>query len=233
MKLDIKNLKTYIISPATGRYKERFEITLERLKTIGFTNVELFISIPAENGTESLTNTQYAILKKELDNDHPFIILEDDLGIHKDVDSVEIPDNYDALYLGVSKWAYPHSVEAIGNPSFHITRNSYEHSKDFSESLTKIEGVTSTHAILFKGREFIKRIVQTMNKFHGQRVYSDLIMAANHKYFNVYALKVPLFYQDASIGGQQEPTYMEFYAGKYRYVPDIADCRAGRRQIDD
>jgi hypothetical protein len=233
MKLDIKNLKTYVISPANGKYKERCEITLQRLKTIGFTNVELFISIPAENVVESLTHTEYAIFKKELDNDQPFTILEDDLGIHNNIDSLEVPDDYDAIYLGLSKWAYPYSVDSIGKPGYHIVRNAPEHSKDFSEHLTKIEGVTSTHAIIFKGREFVKRIIETMDRFNGQRVHNDLIIAVNHKDFNVYALKGPMFYQDESIGGQQEPTYMEFYAGRYRYVPDIIQYRAGTKPVYD
>lgn len=231
MKINIKELKIYMISPASGRYKDRCEISLQRLRDIGFSNIELFISIPAANGTESLTKTQYAILKKELDNEEPFIVVEDDLGIYTNFEMIEVPDNYDAIYLGVAKWVYPYSVENIGQPNFHIHHNKPEDVKDISDKLVKINGMTGTHAILFKGREFMRTIIETMERFDGQRMYSDLMMAVNHKHFNVYALKEPLVYQDAEIGGQQDPTYLTFYEGCYRYVGDVDEYIAGIKPL--
>lgn len=231
MLLNIKNTKTYVISPATGKYKERSEIVLQRLKDAGYTNVQLFISVPAKSGVESLTRTNYAIFEKELNNEEPFIILEDDINFYNNITTIEVPDDYDLLYLGVSKWVYPHDETTLGLPGYHIRTNNRDYMKSVTEEIAKINGTTSTHAILFRNRDFIRQVMGLMDYHEGKSVYHDLIFATNHRYFNVLAIKSPIFYQDAAIGGQQEPTYYRFYEGFYRYITDVEEILAGRKEL--
>jgi hypothetical protein len=78
MILDIKNTTVYLVSPGTDKYKDRVLTVFRRLIDEGFSKIEFVKSLPGLNGAASLTHTVLHIFKRELNNDKPFIILEDD-----------------------------------------------------------------------------------------------------------------------------------------------------------
>ena len=71
MLVDIKSTKVYLISPGTGKYRDRTITVLVRLIDEGFKRVEYVKSLPGLNNTASLTNTVLDIFKRELDGDQP------------------------------------------------------------------------------------------------------------------------------------------------------------------
>ena len=107
MLLDIKNITVYIISPGINNYRNKLLTVFERVVNEGFKRVVFFKSLPGPNKTASLTNTVLEIFKQELNNDKPFIILEDDCAFFTKYDQIEIPENTDMVYLGVALWSYP------------------------------------------------------------------------------------------------------------------------------
>jgi len=209
MIIDIKKIKVYLISPAVDKYRERVSTVFNRLLDAGFQNVEFVKSMQSINNVSSLTNTCINIFKNELNNSEPFIIIEDDCILYHNYDTIELPDNFDALYLGVSRWVYPYSVETIPIPVRPpIEHNSPKNIKSYDDNLTKINGMCGTHAIMYHSRNYLKKFLDVMNwgASISNNLNHDLIFAVIHSQFEVFALKKPMFYQDNNLGGQEDAT---------------------------
>jgi hypothetical protein len=213
MLLNIKDITVYIISPGTNNYRSKLLTVLERVIDEGFKSVVFFKSVPDPNKTASLTNTVLEIFKRELNNDNPFIILEDDCAFFTKYDQVEIPDNTDMLYLGVSLWSYPYSTDTLYSmyrPD--IVFNSIETVESYNNTLVKIKGMTGGHAILYISRDFIRTFIEKMTDISKYIVDlpHDLLFSTLHPSFNIFGLKKPMFYQDATLGGQEDITKLTF-----------------------
>jgi hypothetical protein len=219
MLLDIKDITVYIISPGVSTYRSKLITVFERVVDEGFKNVVFFKSVPGPNKTASLTNTVIEIFKKELNNDKPFIILEDDCAFFTKYDQIEIPDNTDMLYLGVSLWSYPYDIDTlylIKRPN--IFRNSIDTIESYNDDLVKITGMTGGHAILYISRDFIRQFLCKMAdiSIYIDDLPHDLLFSSLHKSFNVFGLKQPMFYQDATLGGQEDVTKLTFNGECFR-----------------
>jgi hypothetical protein len=213
MIVDVKSTKVYLISPGENNYRDRALTVFSRLLDLGFKNIIFFKSVPGPNSTASLTNTVLEIFKKEIYNFEPFFIIEDDCESLTKYDKLELPDNWDLLYVGVSKWAYPHSINTLYNkPRPNIVNNSSDTVKTFNDDLVKINSMTSTHAILYNSREFIRTFINKMNEIskNVNDLPHDLLFSTLHSSFNVFGLKNPMFYQDSKLGGQEDVTKLTF-----------------------
>jgi hypothetical protein len=219
MIIDIKNTRVYIISPGVNKYRDRILTVFGRLIDEGFKNIIFYKSVAGPNNTASLTNTVIEIFKKELKNDDPFIILEDDCAFFTKYDQITIPDNADMLYLGVSLWTYPFSTDTLFSRNRpNIFHNSVNTVKSHDDNLTKILGMTGTHAILYNSREFMRTFINKMNDISKtiDDLPHDLLFSTLHLMFKAYALKLPMFYQDSSLGGQEDVTKLRFNGECYR-----------------
>lgn len=221
MIIDIKDIKVYLISPATDKYRHRVNTVFGRLLDAGFKSIEFVRSLPSHNNVSSLTNTCIKIFKQEMNNIEPFIIIEDDCEFFYKYDKIEMPDEFDALYLGVSQWVYPHPVETIPIPVRPpIEHNSPSTIKSYNDNLTKIIGMCSTHAILYRSRNYLKTFIDIMywGATMSNNLNHDLIFAVIQKNFEVFALKKPMFYQDTSLGGQEDATKLTYNGSYYEYI---------------
>jgi hypothetical protein len=219
MLLDIKSITVYIISPGVDNYRSKLLTVFERVVNEGFKNIIFFKSVPGPNKTASLTNTVLEIFKQELNNDKPFIILEDDCAFFTKYDQIEIPDTADMLYLGVSLWSYPYSVDTLYSMYRpNIICNSIDTVETHNNTLVKIKAMNGTHAILYISRDFIRTFIDKMTDIskYIDDVPHDLLFSSLHKSFNVFGLKEPMFYQDALLGGQEDVTKLTFNTDCYR-----------------
>jgi hypothetical protein len=219
MLLDIKDITVYIISPGTDNYRSKLLTVFERVVDEGFKHITFFKSIPGPNKTASLTNTVLEIFKQELNNDKPFIILEDDCAFFTKYDQIEIPDTADMLYLGVSLWSYPYRVDTLySRIRPNIICNLIDTVESYNNTLVRIKAMNGTHAILYISRDFIKTFIEKMTdiSLYIDDVPHDLLFSSLHESFNVFGLKQPMFYQDATLGGQEDVTKLTFNIESYR-----------------
>lgn len=228
MKLDIRKVKTYVISPGEGKYESRLKTALERLKNAGFVNVEHMKCVPDPNNTNSLSKTNAFIFEKEKHNRTPFIILEDDIqidNIHSENDwLINIPKNASAIYLGCCIWVYPHKYHTL-SLGLNIRLPIPHDHKSYNEDLVHIKGMTSAHAILFLNRDNLTEIATTCIKSHlGLVTAHDLILATLQQHYNIYALKKPIFYQDGTQGGQEDVT-------RVKWGPNFYISHTGRMYV--
>jgi hypothetical protein len=164
----------------------------------------------------SLTRTNLLVFREQLKTSEPFILLEDDCEVwHLPKEDLEIPDNADAVYVGVSKWIYPHVYERLGQSYTPILTNAPPFIESVSDTLTRVKGMTSTHAILYIGRAYIQKCIEAIEPHLVFMTPHDLVLATQHATHNVYALKEPMFYQDALLQGQEQPTKLIFNGTSY------------------
>lgn len=217
--MDLRQVRTYVISPGTGKFGQRLRDTLDRLRRIGFQNVEHVPSVPDESATNSLSRTNLLIFEKEKDRDTPFLVVEDDIQIDdfpttENMWHITIPKDAVAVYLGVSKWVYPHEYHTLSCGK-HIRRMTPMDHIPHDDHLVRIRGMTSTHAILFLDHHFLQTISLCVRSHLPLRTPHDLVMATLQQHYKMYALKKPLFYQDLQQGGQQAETRLIWQDDQY------------------
>lgn len=199
--------RVYVISPAIDMYRNRLLNVIKRLIELGFHDVRFIKSLPDESKSNSLTKTVISIFKREinLNDKEPFIIVEDDVQLLNYQCKITIPEKTSAIYLGVSKWIYPHGYNCI-NKGKGIRKICSNDTTIVDEQLVKINGMLGTHGILFVNHKFIMDAITRMETHLIEKTPHDLIFASMQSEYNIYALKKPIFFQDKKLGGQENET---------------------------
>jgi hypothetical protein len=129
----------------------------------------------------------------QFDENQPFIILEDDA---KETlffkETIEVPDDFDAVYLGISTFG---SV-LFNNGEYHGVK--YIEVLKINENIFKLYNMLSAHAILYKKNNYSKSLFSLYDHAISKNIHSDIISANEMKKYNVYGLKYPIFYQSSS-----------------------------------
>jgi hypothetical protein len=183
MKINLLEVPVYYIN--LDEQDEKRKLTESLLKNLGFKYVQRFSAIKHEAGRIiGCARSHYEILSRSIKP--PFIILEDDCALNKEFNPiVELPDNADALYLGISHWGryLNHS-----GPYVHITK--------FNDEIVRVHNMLATHAIMYITQEYINMCKRISYNF-GYEIenHLDIGFAEIHRFFNVYSFDKPLFGQ--------------------------------------
>ena len=187
MKIDIRDVKCCWINLDSA--KENAEDMVKQFDELEIKNHERLSArqIEPPAGTPQTiyhyvgcAQSHIDILENEM-NDEPLLILEDDAKYIPEWynDVIEnIPDNTDAIYLGISQGDGRYFAQDIGN------------------NLARIKGVFATHAIMFLTKEYKKAVVDIAKEFvYNRRIPFDLGCATIQHRYNVIAPHLPYFYQ--------------------------------------
>ena len=183
MILNLKKTKTYCITLDENPLGSKIFSVLSEL---GYENINPrpgYIDRRAK--PYGISMAVYNVIKDHLSNDtfEPFIIFEEDARPIRDIDTVEIPDNADALYLGL----------ILGG---NITNETI--------SKTNISGVYSiidpvgAHAIAFLSKEYALKVKVVASKIISGNFFTAHIDGGYcylSKTNNLYAID-PIFCQD-------------------------------------
>lgn len=213
--MDLREVRVYVISPGTGKFRKRLQETITRLRSAGFTKIEHVWSVPDPNPTDSLSRTNLVIWEKEQDRAGPFLVVEDDIQVVPGAGFVlTLPPGAAAIYLGVSVWVYPYEYHTLscGKNIRHITGHD---TRPYDDHLVEVRGMTGGHAILYLDRGFTRTLSLCVRSHLGLHTAHDLVLATLQRHFPVYAMKNPLFYQDAMIGGQQNETKLRWQDNRF------------------
>ena len=190
MKTDIRNVRTRWINVDKDEDKARQMVDL--LELYDFKDHERFSAVtgidPHEGvpvGEEHYRNcaeSHFKLLEETILTDgHPVLILEDDVEVEPNawVPEIPIPEDADAIYFGTSH----------GDRSYQAI--------DLQNGWLKIKRVFSTHAILHINKDFSRRVIEEgKNHIYNLNRPFDVGIAYNiQPDFNVYAPRVPFFYQ--------------------------------------
>ena len=132
--------------------------------------------------------------------DPPFIVFEDDCKVKNFRSSIEVPDDAEAVYLGISSWGRmnSHSGPCVQSESIGF-------------GMVRIYNMLSAHSVLYLDEEYTSLCRRISYNSYETAQHQDIGFAEIQRYYNVYAFNEPLFYQTSSNGTDEKltsyPTY--------------------------
>lgn len=111
----------------------------------------------------------------------PFIILEDDTKKNRKFPSnIDIPDNTDILYIGLSKWGLKNTNN--GHPNSVCFKN-------INANIIRIYNMLSSHGIMICSLRGLLTIQKCILEGYFKNIAWDVFFANIQPYLNVYAFK--------------------------------------------
>jgi GR25 family glycosyltransferase involved in LPS biosynthesis len=182
MIINILNLPVFYINLKEEKIKSKE--TRETLKSLGFKDIRRFDAILGKDKKEGCAMSHQAILK-EINIDGPFIIFEDDIEINDSFNPIiNVPEDADAVYLGLSAFALNNNKTDQDLIADRV-----------DDSIYRIYNMLAAHAILYIQKDYYRFISKAIDAMLKANRNQDNARADTMKYFNVYALNHPLFYQ--------------------------------------
>ena len=191
MKINLDNIKCYFLT-CNELKKQSIKNEFSKYNLVEV-NPIMGISKFRSGVTGFLRIINKSIQKqKEKNTFEPFIILEDDVKKYRDFpNELEIPDDSDILYIGLSDWGIK-SNKNIGEPGvvkYTIINN----------DIIKIYNMLATHGLLICSIQGLFILQQCLMEDYMYDRHYDLSICQIQPYYNIYALKKPLVYQGSYI----------------------------------
>ena len=191
MNLELKDIPAIYINLEKDVDKNESMKTM--LNDCGFKNI---IRVDAEytpdNPLAGCSLSHYNALHEI---DPPFIVFEDDCKVKNFSSSINIPDDADAVYLGISSW---------GRMNSHS--GPFVQCENLRGGLLRIYNMLSAHCVLYLDEEYTSLCRRISYNSYETAQHQDIGFAEIQRYYNVYAFDEPLFYQTSSNGTDQPLT---------------------------
>ena len=202
MIINLKKIHYYYLSNNNDQRKNHI---IEELKDYNLTQVNYdpnYINSRYQSGASGFNNMLELgkNLQDESKNFEPFVILEDDIKKNKEFpEFIDIPDNTDIFYIGLSKCGiYNQGV-------FNIVKYS-----NINVDIIRIYNMLSSHGLIicsYYGLSIIQNCMLNAIKYN---LPWDIEIAILQNKFNVYAFRIPLIYQYEKLGGNEIATKIEY-----------------------
>ena len=186
MQIDLKNIPVFYIN--MDRHKDRNADMIQLGKELKLNNYSRVQGADMPKQPMAGCATSHLNIFKDMKT--PTVILEDDCVISNKKTIIDIPDDTDAIYLGLSNWGFLNSSSEPKNFTHKLH-------KEYND-IYKIDGMLATHAILYISPEYIEMAKKVAEWHANNNKHIDQGLALIQKYFNVYALGNPLFYQHSN-----------------------------------
>jgi len=201
MILNLNNLKYYFL---TCNNEKRRVHMINEFKEYDITEVNPIIGICKNKSGASGFSKILDLASKNQNRSkpfQPFVIFEDDVKKYRDFpDNIDIPDDADILYIGLSNWGMTNHCRGRKNVIVY---------KEINQFTVRIFNMLSLHGIIVCSAVGLLAIQRCMMEGFFKNQIWDNYVAQIQPYYNVYALKKPLVFQFKEVGGQQEETSIE------------------------
>ena len=196
LRLDLRDIPFYYINLDDA--VERNERMKSILSELGIKNVRRISATKHETGqagtARSMLNTiESAINPVVSPLGTPFVILEDDIAVKRWDPIIEIPENADAFYLGVSGW---------GRMNSHS--GPFVQWEQYEPGILQVYNMLGGHAIMYLRKRYIN-LVRRICLHAGYDIedHPDIGFAEIQRWHNVYAFDDPYFFQTSSGGNER------------------------------
>jgi hypothetical protein len=115
----------------------------------------------------------------------PFLVVEDDVLPYEQYETLTVPNDADALYVGISQWGLHAGVGVHNYAADAVSKDVY-----------RLWNMLAAHAVVYFNREYVEFLLQVNDIFRRMGTNQDKGRAETMKYWNVYGLARPMFYQD-------------------------------------
>ena len=197
MKIFLKNIRHYFLTVDTNSIKKYH--MLEEFKEYSLTEVNPIIDIGKnKSGSTGFSKMIDLGLRNQdrLQPFQPFIMYEDDVSKYReDPEYIEIPDDADLCYIGLSKYSMIKDTSQVC--SFY---------KNINEEIIQIYNMLSMHGIIVCSASGALAIQKAVLEAYQKDIIWDIFVAQIQLYYKVYALKQPLVFQDNNYNGWEQDT---------------------------
>ena len=152
------------------------------LKRMGFSTIERVVGIEHPNPKVGCARSHHMAMANIK---APFILLEDDLECNDLKLNYEIPDDTQSLFLGASQWG---RFLNFSGPFTTYSR--------VTDEVVRVYNMLSAHAVVHLDPAYQRHLAQIAWYNGYEHLYHmDVGYAETQKYYKVYALDTPIFYQ--------------------------------------
>ena len=212
MILNLDSINYYFL---TCYNKKRIQHISEEFKTYNLIEVNPIMNIGKFRSTATGFSKilDMACVKQDKNKPfQPFVIFEDDVKKNRDFPStIEIPDDTDILYIGLSKFGFNQKKETY---DFNL------YFKNINDNLVKIYNMFSMHGLIICSLRGMLSLQKCLTEDFFKNRATDVSMAQLQPYLNIYALKNPLVYQYEEIGGIEAQTRLDLNNKVDNIMPD-------------
>ena len=195
----------YICPNHNDKYRARKIYMDDLLTKLGFTDFEHYQS-GSERYPACLSIATQHILRKYIDV--PILLLEDDIEFTGH-DSFKWDASADAIYFGLS---------LCGSSMTANTNNDGCILEPHSKSMVRAMNMNSTHAVMYITKEYKLACIEALND---HAIYNDIALARIMSKFNVYAMKIPAFWQSTKFNDGnnhvEKMTKIQFVTRVHKY----------------
>jgi hypothetical protein len=205
MIINLKKIKYYFLT--TGKNDKRKKHILDTFRDYDITEVNPVLGISKfQSGSIGMSRMIDIGLRQKPFK--PFVIIEDDVSFYRKIpETITIPEDADLLYIGISMCG-----------GFNNTDQKKIFAEDVNDDLVRIYNMLSCHGIIICSPSGAVAFQRCMVEAYFKNMYWDLPVSHIQPYYNVYALKKPLLYQDKEYNGCENVTKFEL---KEYYKPNI------------
>jgi hypothetical protein len=213
MKIDLREIPALYMN--LERHVEKNKSMEKLLSECGFKTIQRIEGVPRpDNPVAGCSAAHHKGLNVI---DPPFLLFEDDCVIKNFEPIIEVPDDADAVYLGISSW---------GRMNGHSGPYVQYEKVDGYDGLYRTHNMLGGHAILYLSKEYVAMCSRIC--YHAGYIiedYQDIGFAEIQRWFNVYAFNDPFFYQTSGYHGTVNkltsyPTEECFTYNKQYFLPE-------------
>ena len=194
MKIYLKAIKHYFLTVDTNGSRKKH--MMEEFKEYDLTEVNPVLGIGKEKSGATGFSKMIDLGLRNQDRTKPFtpfVMYEDDCSKYREYpDYIEIPDDADICYIGLSK-------SSMNETKWHIA-SYYTHIDD---AVVRIYNMLATHGIIVCSASGALAIQKAVLEGYQKNIIWDIFVAQIQPYYKVYALKQPLVFQDKKYGGNE------------------------------
>jgi len=196
MKIELKKIKYYYLTCRNQVRIDHIENEFHDYNLIQINNTVFGENIPKnKSGAVGFSKMIDTACKNQDINKpfEPFIMLEDDVKKYREFpEIIEIPDNTDILYVGLSTW---------GMKTGFCGENDSICYDNINDNIIRIYNMLSTHGIMICSISGLLAIQRCMSEAYFKEIIPwDIYTSQIQPYYNTYALKNPLVYQYGKFG---------------------------------
>jgi hypothetical protein len=194
MKINIPSVPAFYINMEDAHQRKNNFVSWN--KDLGFNNVTRIAGVYDEKYYVGLSKAFVNALESGIKlEEEKFIVFEDDATpTEKFKNEIEIPDDADAVYLGVGPWGFSKDEDPNGGANYN--GSVFEEVNNFP-GIFKIHSTLTGHAILYINKNYAKAALKSykmsviLERHSDAQIYFDGLFDK----YNVYAIG-PLFYQN-------------------------------------
>ena len=218
MIIDFNDINYYFLTCNNQKRKSHMLELFKNYKLTEVNPVSTEIGISKEqSGSTGFSKMLDLAVKNQNRNTpfQPFVLLEDDVNICKKFpDNLNIPDDTDILYIGISSSGMQSSdISGSGRCIRYTSVNGYS-------EIVKVYNMLSTHGFIVCSLTGLITLQKCLfEDFYRNRGY-DMSLAHIQPHINAYALRTPLVYQWKPLGGWEIETNIRLTNDSTETIPE-------------